>query len=101
WCLEMDTPARHRSDPVEDFDSCRNTHCHGRDCEKAVGARVHPDCEHVMRPHTHAHEGNTDRSCNHDGVSEDRLPRKYRYDLGHKSEARNNEDVHFRMSEYP
>src|SRR5262249_710095 len=99
--LELDLPAPHRADPVEDLDSRWNTHDHRSYREEAVGVGIHPDGEHVVRPHAHADEADTDRGCDHDWVSENRFSGKYRNDLRHKTEGGNNQDVHLGMSEYP
>ncbi len=37
----------------------------------------------------------------HDGVSENRLPRKYRNDFGAERESRDNENIDLRMPENP
>src|SRR5262249_13683137 len=87
--LELDLPAPHRTDPVEDLDSRRNTHDHRSYREKAVGVGIHPDGEHVVRPHAHAHEADTDRGCDHDWVSENRFSGKYRNDPRYKSKGGN------------
>src|SRR5262249_14196953 len=99
--FELDAPAPHRAQPVEYFDSGKNTNEERSDSEKAVGVRVHPDRKHVMRPDTQTHEGDANRGPDHDGITEYRLAGKYRNILRHESEAGNNEDVHLGMSEYP
>ena len=59
--LELNSPAPHGAEPIEDLDSRGNTDDHRGDGEKAVGVRVHSDREHVVRPYAHADEGDADR----------------------------------------
>ena len=71
--LEIDLPAPHRRQPVEDLDSRRDSNGHRRQNEERIRARRHPDGEHVMRPDAHRDEGDADRRADHDRIPEDRL----------------------------
>src|ERR1700747_3303881 len=49
---ELNLPAPHRPQPIEDLNSSGNADGHRGDREKAVCVRIHPDCEHVVSPDT-------------------------------------------------
>src|SRR5579864_3030546 len=69
--LNLSTP--HRPQPIEDLNSGGNTNSHRGECEEAVGGGIHPDCEHVITPHTLAHDADPDRGRHHDRIT------KYRF----------------------
>ena len=100
-CLELNASAPHGAYPIEDFDSRGNADSHGGDRKKTVGVGIHSDRKNVVRPNAQAHEGDADRGPDHNGIPENRFARKYRNDFGHEGEARNNQDVDFRVAEYP
>src|SRR5215472_16871551 len=76
--FELEITAPHGAQPVEDFDSRGDADGKRGYGEEAVGVGVHPDGEHVVRPHTHAYKPDADGGAHHNRVSENRFPGKYR-----------------------
>ena len=99
--LELDLPAPHRREPVEDLDPGRDRDGHRRQDEEGVGGRAHPDGEHVVCPHAHADESDGHGRGDHHRVTEDRLAGEDRNDLGRDRKRRNDEHVDFRVAEDP
>src|SRR6266481_4360528 len=87
--------------PIEDLNAGWNANSHRGDHEEAVCVRTDPDCEHVMSPHTQAHEADTDRRRHHYRIPKYRFAREHRDNFRQESECGNNQDVHLRVPKNP
>ena len=98
---ELNFAAPHRPDPVENLDPGGNSNDHRSGRKESVSVRGHPDCKHVVSPDAHAYEPDGDSGTHHHWISEDGLAGKNRNNFGSKREARNNQDINFRVTENP
>jgi len=96
----MDPPP-HRGDPAEHLHARGHRDDHGGGHE--VGAQVHrhADGVHVVGPHDEADEADGHHGVGHGQVTEHRLARERRDDVADDAEARQDQDVHFRVPEEP
>src|ERR1700722_7325225 len=85
--FELNLTSPHRPDPIEDFDSSRDTDDHCGDHEEAVCIRTHPHGEHVVGPDAHAHESNAHRRRYHHRIPEDWLAGEYWNDFRNEGEG--------------
>src|SRR5262245_5480739 len=53
--VEAQFPSPHGPEPVEDFDTGRDTNHHGRNGKERIAGRGHSNGEHMMSPDTHTH----------------------------------------------
>ncbi len=99
--LEVNLPAPHGGEPVEDLDSGGNRDGHGRQHKKGVSGRTHADREHVVGPDAHADKSDAHRCRHHDRVAENRLAGENGNDFGSERKSGNDEHINFRMAEDP
>src|SRR5205085_7550289 len=69
--------------------------------EKSIRICSHADCEHVVGPYAHADESDCNRCPHHHRITENRLAREDRNDLGDEGEGWEHQDIDLRMSENP
>ena len=98
---ELDGAAPHGRNPREDL----HTRWHGDDhgCSDEIGLRVsvHAHGVHVVGPDDEAHNANGHHGVGHAEITEDRLLGEGGDDVADDAEARQNQDVDFRMAEEP
>ena len=98
-CVEGYGSPPHRAYPVEELDSCGH-----RDQEGHAGEERKVHCagdEHVVGPHGHGQNRDTERRADQADVAEDRFATEDRENLGHDAEERQRDDVDLRVSEEP
>ncbi len=86
---------------AEDLDARRHGDDHRGGGEIGAGVDVEAHRVHVVRPDDEADEADRDHRIGHAEIAEHRLLREGRDDLADDAEARQDEDVHFRMAEEP
>ncbi len=93
--------APHGRDPREDLDARGNRDNHR--CENEVALRVErqTDRVHMVSPDDEADNTNRDHSVSHAEITEDRLAREGRNDVADDTETRQDQNVHFWMTEEP
>ena len=98
---ELDRAAPHGGDPGEDLHAGRHRDHHGGGDEIGLRAGRHADRVHVVRPHDEADAADGDHGIGHAEIAEHRLLREGRDDLADHAEARQDQDVDFRVAEEP
>src|SRR5581483_10932881 len=87
--------------PVKHFNCRRYGDNQGRDQENRAQEWVHTRYEHVVSPYQEGKNGNSDQRSNHGAVSENRLPGMDGKELRGYSERRENNDIHFGVTQEP
>ena len=96
-----DRSAPHGRDPREDLHAGRHRDHHGGEDEVGLRVDVQADGVHVVRPHDEADDADGDHGVGHAEITEDRLLGEGRDDVADDAEARQDQNVHFRMTEEP
>ena len=99
--FELDGAAPHGGDPGEDLYPRRHRDHHRGGDEIGLRAARHTDRIHVVRPHHEADHPDRHHRIGHAEIAEHRLAAEGGDDLAHNAEARQDQDVDFRMSEEP
>ena len=98
---ESDRATPHRCDPREDLHAGRHRDNHCREHEVTLRVKRKSSGIHVVRPHDEADCTNRHHRISHAEIAEDRLLREGRDDMADDAKARQNHDVHFRVTEEP
>ncbi|MNT01227.1 hypothetical protein D3C72_1356840 [compost metagenome] len=93
--------APHGRDPREDLDTRRHRDDHGGEDEITLRFERQADRIHVVGPDDEADGADGDHGVGHGEVAEDRLARESGNDVADDAEARQDQDVDFRVTEEP
>ncbi len=97
---ELDRPAPHRCNPREDLHARRHRDHHRGENEVGLRVHLHAGRIHVVRPHDEPDEADRDHGVGHAEIAE-HAARQDRHDMADDAEARQDENVHFRVAEEP
>ena len=98
---QLDAASPQGPQPVEYLDPgghC-DEHCGDREHRVGDGAKTHG--EHVVAPHSPAHDADDDAGEDHERVAEQRLLGEGRQYLRHYPHGRQDEDIHLGVAEHP
>ena len=98
---ELNRPTPNRSQPVEGLDGRGHGDEHRGHGERRAEREIHAADKHVVTPDDEAKKRDGDDGVDHRLVTEDRLSREDRDDVGGETHGRKNQDVNLRMPEEP
>ena len=98
---EADRAAPHRCNPREDLHARWHGDHHRGEHEVTLRVERQACGIHVVSPHDKADSADRDHGVGHAEIAENGLLREGRNDVADNAEARQNHDVHFRVTEEP